>query len=79
MPGDACVFIAIGHFREGVVEDQQAFIRFNDVDGRLDQYPQAAGDPVLPRQEAGDWVIAERIVKQPEQAGHSMPVLSGRA
>ena len=55
MPGDDCVFIAIGHFREGVVEDQQAFIRFNDVDGRLDQ------------------------VQQPEQAGHSMPVLSGRA
>jgi len=65
----ALVFIAVGLFLDGVVEDQRAVIRFDGADGRLDQCPQVARGVIGPRQEPGDLVMADRIVQQPGKAG----------
>ena len=42
VPCDDFVFIAVGLFLDGVVEDQRPVVRFNVADGRLDQRPQVA-------------------------------------
>jgi len=48
VPGDDFIVVAVGLFLDGVVEDQQAVIRFEGADGRLHQRPQVAGGVVRP-------------------------------
>ena len=42
VPCDDFVFIAVGLFLDGVVEDHHPVVRFDGADGRLDQRPQVA-------------------------------------
>ena len=64
VPGDDFVFVAVGLFLDGVVEDQHAVVAFDGADGRLHQRPQVAGVVLGPGQETGDLVMAVLVVQQ---------------
>ena len=69
VPCDDFVFIAVGLFLDGVVEDQRTVIRFDSTDGRFDQCPQLARGVFVPRQKTGDLIMAVLVVQQQGQAG----------
>ena len=53
VPCDDFVFIAVGLFLDGVVEDQRTVVRFDGADGRLDQRLAAAGGSVGQQETVG--------------------------
>lgn len=68
VPGDDFVFVAVGLFLDGVVENEQPVVRLDGADGRLHQPPQVAGAVLRPRQEPGELVMADLVVQQLGQA-----------
>ena len=64
VPSDDLVVIAVGLLLDRVVKDQQPVVRLDGADGGLDQRPEVARGIVGSRQEAGDLVMANRVVEQ---------------